>query len=258
MKHFSKYHGAGNDFIMIARNEWVYFDEELTPKICDRRTGVGADGVIIIEPSENQDFEVNYLNADGSKSFCGNGARCSMAFALDKNLIDKNKAEFLAIDGVHRGEILPDGNVLVSMEDVNSIHSMDNHEYLCDTGSPHYVLTQQDENIDVLKDGQKIRFSEQFKEEGVNVNWVIEKNKDEFDILTYERGVEAETLACGTGAVAAALVLHQERRIASPVKLSAKGGLLKVHFENNGQTYHDIFLEGPAQKVYEGKWSGGA
>lgn len=252
---FTKYQGAGNDFIMILRSEWEDFNESLTPHLCDRRMGIGADGVIVIEPSEDFDFDVNYLNADGSKSFCGNGARCSVAFAKEKNVFTGSSTCFSAIDGTHTGEILDNNRVKVSMKEVDTIHQIDKNAFTCDTGSPHYVIfTENIQSVNVDEGGKKIRYSEPYREDGINVNWIEQIRENEYKILTYERGVEGETFACGTGATAAALIASYVEFLDSPVSMHAKGGALKVHFEKKENRFTNIFLEGPAQKVYEGKW----
>lgn len=253
--NFTKYQGAGNDFIMILRSEWPDFDEKLTPEMCDRRMGIGADGVIVIEPCQKADFEVNYLNADGSKSFCGNGARCSVVFAHEKGVFEGRSAQFLAIDGMHTGEIVEDGRVQVSMNDVDSVQKIEGNAFVCDTGSPHYVYLDVDlSKVDVISEGRKIRYSEPYKAEGINVNWVAKNNDGSFDILTYERGVEGETFACGTGATAAAIILGDQREVTSPVVLHAKGGTLRVFFKKFQNRYINIYLEGPAKRVFSGVW----
>ena len=209
---FRKYQGAGNDFVMIDNFSGQYDDLSVSSiqKLCDRRFGIGADGLIKINRSDNSDFYVDYYNSDGSQSFCGNGARCSVRFVNDCILPEKLNYSFDAIDGLHRGELINNEEVKIRMSNVNSIEEISASEYLLNTGSPHYiVLVEDNKNIDLLKEARAIRYAPRFKEKGVNVNFVHLINEDTLSIRTYERGVEDETLACGTGITAAALVYHK-------------------------------------------------
>jgi len=254
--NFTKYHGTGNDFIMIDdRSE--SFDEsdvKLIEAMCSRRFGIGADGLILLRNEEQHDFKMVYFNSDGRQSsMCGNGGRCLVHFAHSLGVFEAS-CKFVAIDGDHLGEVLGDGTVKLKMGDVNEINS-DGSDFVLDTGSPHYV--QQVHNIlemDVKRDGAAIRYSDKYKVQGINVNF-IQLEDGILNVATYERGVEDETYSCGTGVTASALIAHQRHSIKSPVSIKTKGGELKVHFKKSSNGYDDIWLEGPAIKVFDGVWT---
>lgn len=254
--HFDKYQGAGNDFILLDNREGNYTNltMEQRKSLCNRNMGIGADGLILIVNSTEADFEMRYFNSDGNLStLCGNGGRCAVAFAHHKKMIGE-ETRFMAIDGIHRAQIVFSDLVRLEMQEVHSFTSYD-AAVVIDTGSPHYVqLVKEAATIDVQKEGAAIRYSEAFAPEGINVNFVEKKTEQYFVIRTYERGVENETLACGTGAVAAALVLHflGETGGATQVELQAPGGVLNVDFELNQQTYQNVHLQGPATFVFSG------
>lgn len=250
---FYKYQGTGNDFVMID-NRTNVFDKtnlKLVQHLCDRRFGVGADGLILIEDIEDLDFNMIYFNADGSQSFCGNGSRCAVAFAKFLGIIDK-QAFFLSTDGEHEAWI-KDGEVSLKMHDVEDVECGSDY-YFINTGSPHYIVENNDvKTIDVKTDGAAIRYNERFKAEGTNVNFVHYKD-NELDIRTYERGVEDETLSCGTGVTAAALSLaHKSNIEAGKIKVNAVGGELQVAFRTKDGSYTDIWLIGPAKQVFKGE-----
>ena len=208
---FYKYQGTGNDFVMIDNRsgEWDNLSIKNIQKLCDRRFGIGADGLIKINTKEGVDFEVDYYNSDGSKSFCGNGARCSVAFAHFLSIFKNNKTVFTAIDGLHKAEITED-IVKLKMGDVNDIN-IDGSDSVLDTGSPHYVKYVEDiANFNVFAEGNHIRNSENYREKGINVNFVENISDDEIFVRTYERGVEDETFSCGTGVTASALTFLQK------------------------------------------------
>ncbi|MBU2018358.1 MAG: diaminopimelate epimerase [Bacteroidetes bacterium] len=256
---FSKYQGAGNDFILLDNlsGQYDFLTENHVTKLCDRRFGIGADGLILINSSEKSDFVVDYFNADGTKSFCGNGARCSVEFvAKELKLYNKTIYEFDAIDGSHTGEILNSG-VKIEMKDVTSIETLRELSFVLNTGSPHYI--QFDQSIDeknVIELGRAIRNSDLYKKEGINVNWVEVLGESQLAIRTYERGVEDETLACGTGVTAAALAYHHKFTPdlkQCEINVAAQGGDLKVEFKFDEKLgYHSIFLAGPAEFVFKG------
>ncbi len=258
---FFKYQGAGNDFIMIDQFSGSFIDRNdkaFIQRLCDRRFGVGADGLILLQPSSaatgsKYDFEMVYFNADGSESsLCGNGGRCIVAFARLKNYIGE-KCEFLAIDGPHEASIDKNGWVSLKMIDVPVIEKGADY-FLLNTGSPHYVVFVEDlQDINVFENGQEIRYSKRFKEEGVNVNFVERKKDGSISLGTYERGVEAETLACGTGATAAAIAAFARDGGLTNLPVHAKGGDLRVHFESTPDGFKNIWLCGPAVRVYDGK-----
>ena len=250
---FYKYQGTGNDFVMIDNRsgEWNDLSIKNIQKLCDRRFGIGADGLIKINTKEGVDFEVDYYNSDGSKSFCGNGARCSVAFAHFLSIFKDNKTVFNAIDGLHEAEI-NDDIVKLKMSDVNHIDD-DGNDSVLDTGSPHYVRYVEDiSNFNVFAEGNSIRNSENYKEKGINVNFVENISDDEIFVRTYERGVEDETFSCGTGVTASALTFLQKSNLTS-IKVKTLGGDLKVYAEKNGDSFREIWLEGPAKQVFEGK-----
>jgi len=253
---FQKYHGTGNDFVMIsqAHNASFYPNIEDIRRLCSRHFGIGADGLILIKKHKEFDFEVDYFNADGSKSFCGNGARCSVEFARNLGLF-QNSCSFLAIDGHHEAYYSENGNVVLKMGDVNQIEqfSEEPNDYILDTGSPHYVRFCSHKNeFDIVELGKKIRYSDRFKSTGINVNTVCSEN-DHLYVQTYERGVEGETFSCGTGVTAVALASAlQSSATNGSTKILTKGGELIVHWEKKNNGFERIFLEGPAQKVYEG------
>ncbi|MDF1672894.1 MAG: diaminopimelate epimerase [Vicingaceae bacterium] len=251
---FYKYQGTGNDFVMIDNRENV-FDKtnlKLVQKLCDRRFGVGADGLILIENIEDLDFNMIYFNADGTQSFCGNGSRCAVAFSKFLGIIEK-QAFFLSTDGEHEAWINADNQVSLKMHDVEEIEIGEDY-YFINTGSPHYIVESKDvKAIDVKNDGAAIRYNDRFNAEGTNVNFVHYKD-NELDIRTYERGVEDETLSCGTGVTAAALSLAHKNKIeAGKIKVNAVGGKLEVGFRTKDGNYIDIWLIGPAKHVFKGE-----
>ena len=252
---FYKYQGAGNDFVMIDNRQQV-FDKRDTKRIaflCDRRFGIGADGLILLENHDTADFKMVYYNADGNESsMCGNGGRCITAFAKFLGVI-KNKATFEAIDGMHDATI--DASIVsLKMQDVSDIEKHSNHVFL-DTGSPHHVqLEAQLQELDIKSKGREIRYGSPYNETGSNVNFVFKNSNDNFSVRTYERGVEDETLSCGTGVTAVALAMHYlEETEKNTIALQTQGGLLKVSFEKAERGYKNIWLIGPATQVYKGE-----
>jgi diaminopimelate epimerase len=255
--NFYKYQGAGNDFILIDnRNNVVKsIEKQVVAKICDRRFGIGGDGLMLLENEPGFDFKMVYYNADGNEgSMCGNGGRCIVAFAKHLGIIT-DMTKFLATDGVHHAKISEAGNwVSLQMIDVADINN-DGEAYVLNTGSPHYVkLTSDLESKDVYNEGYAIRNNDTYKQDGINVNFV-EKNGDGYFVRTFERGVENETYACGTGVTAVALAMakhdHQTGTITTPIKVL--GGNLNIRFDYDGETFSNIFLEGPAELVFEGE-----
>lgn len=239
--------------MMIDNREDIFPKDDLSviTQLCNRRFGIGADGVILIEYAEGLDFEMVYYNPDGSQSLCGNGSRCAVMFANQLGIIE-NDTKFLAIDGAHEAHI-NEGSVHLLMHDVHDVE-MIGEDFLIDTGSPHYIkyVTDLDQK-DMIAEGQAIRYSDRFKSEGVNVN-LIEEDGDGLKIRTYERGVEGETFSCGTGCTAAALSYGLKRKL-EKVPLKAVGGDLEVSFQRNGEAFTNIYLVGPAQRVFEGQIS---
>ena len=249
---FYKYQGTGNDFIMVdnRNNQFPKNNTPLINNLCDRYFGIGADGVILIEGDTNSDFKMHYYNADGSETFCGNGARCAVAFAKRLNLI-KSMANFTAFDGQHFAEII-DNQISLQMKDVTEI-SVHENTIFTNTGTQHHVqLVHQLDNYPVVENGKKIRYS--YPAPGANVNFVQKLNNNTFRVRTYEKGVENETLACGTGVTAVAIAMHYTGATNSTkLKLPVEGGELEVSFSEKNKQYTNVFLKGPAQMVYEGK-----
>jgi diaminopimelate epimerase len=254
---FYKFHGTGNDFILIDdRNRSFSVSDSLIEQMCDRHFGIGADGLILLREKEGYDFEMIYFNADGKEgTMCGNGGRCIVAFSDFLSLIGQ-KAKFLAVDGEHHGIILDRSNqewmVRLKMSDVLGLEN-ENDGYLVDTGSPHLVCFAGNiHELDVYHEGRKIRYSDRFIKKGVNVDFAQMEEKEIY-LRTYERGVEKETLSCGTGATATALAYAYMHSLPSgPVSIRTKGGTLTISFKRVGQKFHDIWLEGPAKKVFQG------
>lgn len=248
---FHKYQGTGNDFVMIDNRQKLVDrnDLEMVRKLCDRKFGIGADGVILIENDKEVDFEMIYFNPDGSQSLCGNGSRCAVMFAASLGMID-DITTFRAIDGLHQAEIRED-QVHLLMHDVKD-HERKDQDFVIDTGSPHYIRYVSNlEQTDVVAEGRRVRYSDDYAEDGINVNFVQKQNDQSLSIRTYERGVENETLSCGTGCTAAALSLALSGS-KSPVQLHAMGGQLQVAFECSNSVFTNIYLIGPAKKVFEG------
>jgi len=257
---FTKFHGTANDFIIIDEASTPSFDLEnhaLVKRMCDRRTGIGADGLMLILPSEREDidFEMKYYNSDGRpSSMCGNGGRCITLAAASRSIFFQ-RARFLFDGDVYMANYdVADNWVSLKMQDVESV-SKEENAYVLDTGSPHYVTFVKNlQSVDVQKEGSEIRYSEKYKEEGINVNFV-HYEQEVLHVLTYERGVEDETFSCGTGVVASAIALAEKEKFSDGfhlVSIQTKGGNLEVSFEKSGGKYQHIFLKGPAVKVFSG------
>lgn len=252
---FFKYQGTGNDFIMID-NRGGTFSKGNTPLIeryCDRRFGIGADGLILLEDDKFSDFKMVYYNADGNEStMCGNGGRCIVAFAKKLGIIGESTT-FIAVDGLHTATISEEGLVALQMKDVDSIKKEEDFVFL-DTGSPHHIQIVDDLKIfDVRNEGSKIRYSDRYGKSGSNVNFVKEEGDNVFSVRTYERGVEDETLSCGTGVTAVAIAMHAVGKTKSEtIKLNVEGGQLEVSFSISGDKYTNVFLKGPATFVFKG------
>ncbi|GGF73471.1 diaminopimelate epimerase [Wenyingzhuangia marina] len=252
--NFYKYQGTGNDFVVIDNRDLSFPREntDLVHFLCDRRFGVGADGLMLLNPSDQYDFTMVYYNADGSEStMCGNGGRCLVAFA-HKLGIFKKETTFDAIDGLHYATY-ENGITNLQMIDVDAVEVYNNHCFL-NTGSPHHV--QMVHNIgeyDVKTNGAKIRYGAPYFDKGTNVNFVESLNNDKFRVRTYERGVENETLACGTGVTAVAIAMYEQKQTTNTkIPLKVEGGELEVSFEPTENGYKNVFLKGPATFVFNG------
>lgn len=250
--HFYKYQAAGNDFVLIDnRNAKISLTKEQIGQICHRRFGVGADGVILVDNDPQADFNITYINPDGTQSLCGNGCRTAVDLATRLGMT-KGSISFQAYDGLHRAEILSGGQIKIQMNDVDAIEEVFDG-FSMDTGSPHYVkfVSGLDE-FPVFDEGRKMRYDPHFAK-GTNANYIEPKGPNAIALRTYERGVEEETLACGTGATASALAAAK-KGYSSPVKIFTKGGILTVDFKvRSSGGFYDIYLTGPAQLVFEGE-----
>ncbi len=254
---FSKYQGAGNDFILVDQRTQDYgLDAARRAWLCHRRFGIGADGLILLENAPGYSFRMVYFNSDGNPStLCGNGGRCIAAFARDLG-IELEQGEFIAVDGPHRYAFDAQGRVHLHMPEVESITWGEDYAIL-DTGSPHFVQWVGDlahlQRMDVHAEGRQIRYSPSFEAKGINVNFAV-RDQVPLPVRTYERGVEAETLACGTGVTAAAIASVGTQLGTFHQKVRARGGDLEVHFEKvKPDAAHRVVLIGPAQKVFEGR-----
>jgi len=259
---FFKMSGSGNDFIIVDNREKAVKDNDLPgfiQRICRRKISVGADGFILIEPSDKADFKWRFFNSDGSKAeMCGNGARCVSRFAYINGIAGENLF-FETEAGVVSGQI-KDDRVKVKMPDPvelrldYSIDLKNGSVTVCsvNTGVPHVVVMNETvEDINVFELGREIRFHEAFTPAGTNVNFICQQKQGHLAIRTYERGVENETLACGTGSIAAALITSSKAQWQSPINLVTRSGeSLTIYFKKDGSIFSDIFLEGDARIIY--------
>lgn len=253
---FHKYQGTGNDFIIMDNYHAAIpaLTTKQIKKLCDRHFGIGADGLMLLNKKEGYDFEMKYYNADGNESsMCGNGGRCLVKFAHQSG-IHKSSYHFLAIDGEHEAEIDIDGTVSLKMNEVHKVEYHNSHAII-NTGSPHFVKFASDvEDIDVVESGRSVRYSDSFAKEGINVNFVETLSEDSIYVRTYERGVEDETLSCGTGVTAAALLSAHNENGFNTVNVKTPGGHLSVEFNRvDDKNFTDIWLNGPAVFVFKGE-----
>lgn len=251
--HFHKYQGTGNDFVMVD-NRTEFFPKNNTKLIsllCDRKFGIGADGLILLENDKMTDFRMVYYNADGNESsMCGNGGRCLAAFAKYLGVVN-DKATFIAVDGLHKAEMNGE-EVKLEMQPVEKVENFEAYSYL-DTGSPHHVqLHNHLKDLDVKLEGSRLRYGK-YGKSGSNINFVEKLEDDLFAVRTYERGVEDETLSCGTGVTAVALAMFDRKLTPSKsIRLQTPGGMLTVSFEAGATGYSGVMLQGPAIRVFEG------
>ncbi|MEN9684453.1 MAG: hypothetical protein RLZZ28_239 [Bacteroidota bacterium] len=250
---FYKYQGTGNDFVIMDNREGqIVLTTEQISHLCDRRFGIGADGLMLLNSREGFDFEMLYFNADGREaSMCGNGGRCLTRFAYDMG-IQKDDFRFVAVDGIHEATVGEHGWIQLKMKDVTSIEEY-HGDFILDTGSPHYVKSVGDvRKLNVYHEGREIRYSNRFEGNGINVNFV-ENDDKKIIVRTYERGVEDETFSCGTGVTAAALVFAHNENGFNRIEVQTKGGHLAVEFDKTGDTsFENIWLCGPAIFVFKG------
>ncbi len=253
--NFTIYQGTGNDFIMIDdRTKSFPNDSKTISKLCDRRMGIGADGLILIRNHDSLDFEMVYFNADGSQSMCGNGSRCAVNFAKSLDLVKGSSTHFLSTDGPHKAFLVKNQEVELELADVSEVKTYQNEDLFIDTGSPHHIRFVEDvESYDVYENGKKIRENDLLYPSGTNVNFVEKIGDQQIFVRTFERGVEDETLSCGTGVTAASIAANA-LNIPSPVHIKTLGGNLQVKFDKAGQDrFINVFLIGPAKKVYTGQ-----
>ena len=252
--HFYKYQGTGNDFVMIDNRLEIFpKNTALIEKLCDRRFGIGGDGLILLENDSDTDFKMVYYNSDGNESsMCGNGGRCIVAFAKKLGVFE-NETTFIAVDGLHFAKITEDETVSLQMKNVDDVVIKDDYVFM-NTGSPHYVQMVDDlKDFPVKKAGAEIRYSDLYGNAGSNVNFVEQVNNDTFAVRTYERGVEDETLSCGTGVTAVAIAMFATGKTKSKeVNLNVEGGSLKVNFQGEKDNFTNVFLIGPATLVFSG------
>ena len=250
--HFHKYQATGNDFVLLDnRDLGLSFSAEKIKQICDRKFGVGADGLILIQSHQDSDFTMIYYNPDGSQSLCGNGCRSAVQFANSLGLVN-GKAKFEAFDGAHDAAVLSTGNIKLQMNSVSGIKEI-GEDLFINTGSPHYIQFVEDlEKFPVDEQGRKIRYSAPFEPAGTNVNFAEILANNTVFVRTYERGVENETLSCGTGVTAVALAASR-KGLTSPIAIKTLGGDLSVEFEcSQPDMFTKIHLIGPAKMVFEG------
>lgn len=252
---FYKYQGTGNDFILAdnRKSEYSFLTTDQIRRLCDRRFGIGADGLMLLNLKPGYDFEMKYYNSDGREgSMCGNGGRCITKFAYQLG-IHRNEYKFVAADGDHEAEIDTDGIVSLKMKDVRQIRKV-HGDFILDTGSPHYIKLVNDVmDVDVYRKGRDVRYSKDYEQDGINVNFVEQSDDDKIIVRTYERGVEDETYSCGTGVTASALVCYHNENGFNEVEVKTLGGTLTVEFDRlDEEHYVNIWLCGPAEKVFEG------
>lgn len=253
---FYKYQGTGNDFIILDNRDGKYnsLTDSAIAKMCHRKFGIGADGLMLLENAEGFDFKMRYHNADGKEgSMCGNGGRCLVKFAHDHGII-KDAYSFIASDGPHDATIQKNGLVKLKMKDVDNV-SVSAESSVLNTGSPHYIHWVTDlDGFDVFNQGRSIRYNDIYKAEGINVNFV-KKEEHGIRVRTYERGVEDETLSCGTGVTAAAIASSSTMG-EQHITVLVEGGELAVSFNRLAENHFtDVWLIGPATFVYKGNYS---
>jgi diaminopimelate epimerase len=253
---FYKYQGTGNDFVILDNRNGQYssLTQKQVKRLCDRRFGIGADGLMMLANKTGYDFEMIYFNADGNESsMCGNGGRCLTMFAYDRG-INKSMYNFIATDGEHLAEIDLNQQVRLKMKDVDTVEEHASYAIL-NTGSPHFVkFATNIKEVDVVESGREIRYSKEFKAEGINVNFVEGVDEDTIFVRTYERGVEDETYSCGTGVTACALVSAHNAKGFNRVEVQTPGGHLSVEFEKmDEEHFENIWLCGPATFVFKGE-----
>ena len=252
---FNKYQGTGNDFVIIDLTKDDFkFSQNQIKKICNRNHGIGADGLILISNHNSLSFEMKFFNPDGSTSFCGNGSRCAVLFCFHQGIVQSN-CSFMTNDGIHQGQVLEDEKIKISIKSPVIVDKLSNGDFEVNTGSPHYVQVSESlDNIDFNNYCKSIRNNDKYFQDGININLV--KIEDDFlDMRTYERGVEDETLSCGSGVTATALAIAYENKIENSLLVKTRGGKLKVDFERSENKFEKIFLIGSAKFVFSGDYN---
>jgi diaminopimelate epimerase len=253
---FEKYQGTGNDFVILDNRlrEFDQISAATVSALCHLKFGIGSDGLMLIQEVENADFEMVFFNPDGSKSLCGNGSRCAVIFAESLGLASA-QGSFITTDGRHSYRLLNNREVSVQMLPVGLPRLVQGHLFL-NTGSPHLVVnTENVDAVDVVGEGRRLRHLAEFeKTGGTNVNFLARMDDNSIGVRTFERGVESETLSCGTGVTAAALSLSSQNLETTTVKVHTHGGVLRVKYRRTAEGFEDIWLEGPAQKVFSGEF----
>ena len=250
---FYKYQATGNDFVIIdLRENKLQIDKEHIKKICDRKFGIGSDGLMLIKKHKNVDFEMEFYNPDGSKSFCGNGSRCAVLFNYHQGFTPKNCC-FITNDGEHQGYVADNESVKISILGPVSVNKLSNGDYEVNTGSPHYIQYKSKiKELDFISYCKSIRNNDLYLKDGINVN-LVENNSDSLFMRTYERGVENETLSCGSGVTAVALAHGMENSNLNSVEVKTLGGNLKVEFQKKSNLFSNVFLSGPSSFVFSGE-----
>lgn len=262
--HFYKYHGAGNDFILVDNRKGEYdgLTESQIRNFCSRRFGIGSDGFIMLSSHTEADFKMDFFNPDGSgATMCGNGARCLVYFARKLGIQKENYA-FEASDGMHQASITNEnknnGTAVVNLS-MNSVAEIEQNQFgmFCNTGSPHVVkFVENLSGINITEQGRTIRYSDAYKKQGTNVNFIKTIGENKISVRTYERGVENETLSCGTGVTASALSFAEKTGIKKgAITVETKGGAFKVKFYKTNAGFTNIHLIGPVSFVFEGELS---
>jgi diaminopimelate epimerase len=261
---FYKYQGTGNDFIIIDNRSSVFSPYQANKKIisdlCNRKFGIGADGLILLNKSKDYDFEMIYFNSDGTGNvMCGNGGRCIVAFASYLKITRLGHTKFIAFDGEHNAKIIKDNrnvtNVSLKMQNVDNIEIIDDSDFFINTGAPHYIrFVENIKDLDVYNKARDIRFNNRFVKTGTNVDFV-EIQKNYLFVRTYERGIEKETLSCGTGATASAIAASLKMNLDNNLSFNIKmfGGNLNISFKRNKNIFSDIWLKADVSKVFKGE-----
>ena len=251
--NFYKYQGTGNDFVIIdLRSNNFQLTENNIKTICNRKFGIGSDGLMIMKNHNDYDFEMKFFNPDGSESFCGNGSRCAVLYSFHHGLIQR-KCTFLTNDGVHKASVKKDEIVRVSIRRPQEFNELKNDSFEINTGSPHFIQFMSNINkLDFLTYCKSIRNNKKYKKNGININLVEERNSN-LMMRTFERGVENETLSCGSGVTAAAIAFGYRKTNINKVHVQTPGGDLTVEFKMNKSTFSEIYLSGPSSFVYKGE-----